>query len=235
MTTDPESSTFSFFKPGVGIIEPGGQLVIKSDHGTGKPGSSSSLDDTSALDISYQGSGTLDAKVTVDPLTGEGVPSGTSTPITLRIQVTIDAGQLAATAEVWAGKDHYSANSHGHPPDADATVRKLIDVLKREDWGGLYDLMASSVRNAISRQQFIAQITASDHGKPISITAQSPVSYSSAVFPEAQIALVITYQDNSGAKVTTQPVAIFTWEQNGWYLLDMREVGASPPPASSAT
>jgi hypothetical protein len=136
-----------------------------------------------------------------------------------------------AKCAVWAGKDHYIASSHGHPPDADATVSKLINVLTREDWSGLYDLMASSVRNQVSRQQFIDQITASKHGKPISTTAQSQVSYSSAVLPEAQITLVITYQDNSGAKVTTQPVAIFTWGQNGWYLLDMREVGASPPPA----
>ena len=169
-----------------------------------------------------------------DPLTGEGVPSSSAAPISLRVNLQIDAGREQGSVDVWAGKDHYSADSHGHPPDADPTVRKLVDVLRRSDWSGLYDLMASEVKANITRDQFIAGIQATIKGTPVSIEAQSRIAYSSTVLTQAQVTLTINYRDSSDAKIVViRPVALLIWEQHGWYLLDLREPGANPSSAGS--
>jgi len=150
------------------------------------------------------------------------------------VAVDLAAGHRNATAQVTIGDDSYSATSNGHPPDADATVTQLVDDLAGDDWGAVYDMASSSFQSAIGRDQYIAQMEAYDKGT-IAITTSSSITYPQMLYPAAQVTLAMSNLDSTSAAVTTNPVAVFIWQQNGWRLMQLLDPTAPQPPMFTAS
>lgn len=231
-----QSSSISFYEPGLGLVWTTGQLTIATSlAGSADPTSNpSGSDNLPALAITYSGPGTLSPGATVDPIFTWPVASGPTSAITLSVAVALGAGHTNATAQVSIGNGSYNATSYGHPPAVDTTVAALVDDLARDDWGAVYDMAASVLSSSISRDQNLALAAAYDTGT-ISVTTSSPITYLSMTYPAAQVTLTMTNLDKTGATVTTHPVATFIWQQNGWRLMNLLDPTLPMPPVFNAS
>ena len=171
-TSDATAGEFYFSAPGVGLALPSAKasLQLRSAHNE---------------QFRYDGTGTLFAAAVVSSDIIQPVATGPSSAATVRIVGHTDAASQTATVEVWVNGQHFNlkaapaphtadppphtADPPPHTADppphtADPTVAAVITALKATDLGALYDLADISLRNGLTREQFVTKLGATGGG-----------------------------------------------------------------------
>ena len=185
-----------------------------------------------SVTVRYEGAGTVDEAASLDFVFGLNRSSGSTQPVSIRLEAQIDPITSAATADLWTGGAHYSLVVRPPAHNADQALAAMLDAYRTEDWSALYDLFYSQVRTQVSRAEFVAQIAAAASGWPL-VDAQvvSPITYGSgqAGFFTAVAQVRVTYS-RLGATRTDLSQAVLLWENGAWALLTL---GSGPTPAPS--
>jgi hypothetical protein len=154
-TSDATAGEFYFSAPGIGLALPGAkaQLEVHSTHDE---------------QFRYDGAGTLYATAVVNSDIVQPVATGPSTAATVRVVGHTDGASQTATVEVWINGQHFNLKAAPAPHTADPTVAAVVTALKATDLGALYDLADISLRNGLTREQFVTQLGATGGGGSVS-------------------------------------------------------------------
>ena len=150
-TSDATAGEFYFSAPGVGLALPAAKasLQMRSAHDE---------------QFRYDGAGTVFAAAVVSSDIIQPVATGPSSAATVRVIGHTDAASQTATVEVWVNGQHFNLKAAPAPHTADATVAAVITALKATDLGALYDLADISLRNGLTREQFVTKLGATGGG-----------------------------------------------------------------------
>jgi len=157
-TSDATAGEFYFSAPGVGLALPSAKasLQMRSAHDE---------------QFRYDGAGTVYATAAVSSDIIQPVATGSSSAATVRIVGHTDAASQTATVEVWVNGQHFNLKAapaphtaDPTPHTADPTVAAVITALKATDLGALYDLADISLRNGLTREQFVTKLGATGGG-----------------------------------------------------------------------
>ena len=150
-TSDATAGEFYFSAPGVGLALPAAKasLQMRSAHDE---------------QFRYDGTGTLFATAVVSSDIIQPVATGPSSAATVRIIGHTDPASQTATVEVWVNGQHFNLKAAPAPHTADPTVAAVIIALKATDLGALYDLADTSLRNGLTREQFVTKLGATGGG-----------------------------------------------------------------------
>ena len=157
-TSDATAGEFYFSAPGVGLALPAAKasLQMRSAHDE---------------QFRYDGAGTLYASAAVSSDIAQPVATGSSSAATVRIVGHTDPASQTATVEVWVNGQHFNLKAapaphtaDPTPHTADPTVAAVITALKATDLGALYDLADISLRNGLTREQFVTKLGSTGGG-----------------------------------------------------------------------
>ena len=185
-----------------------------------------------AVDVSYDGAGTLDPAARLDFVFGLDWPSGQAQPAAIRLTASLDPIAGAASADLWTGGAHYRLRVQPPPRNADQALAAVLRAYRNEDWSALYDLYFSGLRAQLSRADFVARISTGVAGwRVVDAQVVSPITYSDgqAGFFMAVAQVRIT-RSRQGATRTDVAQAELLWENGRWALLTL---GTGPTPAPS--
>ena len=210
-TSDATAGEFYFSAPGVGLALPAAKarLEVRSAHDE---------------QFRYDGAGTLYASAVVSSDIIQPVATGPSSAATVRIIGHTDAASQTATVEVWVNGQHFNLKAapaphtaDPTPHTADPTVAAVITALKATDLGALYDLADISLRNGLTREQFVTKLGATGGGGSVTGVNVTGVTSYITTSAGADFALTPITFDYTKAGVQGQVVAhlrlIFTGGQ----------------------
>ncbi|MEC5152516.1 hypothetical protein [Cryobacterium sp. GrIS_2_6] len=209
---------FYFSAPGVGLVVPA------------KP---ATLDPHSAHDeqFRFDGVGTQYASAVLSSDIAQPVPSGASGTATIKVIGHDDPTARTANVEVWINGKHFTLEAAPAPHNAGPTLTAVITALKATDLGALYDLGDPSLRNGLTREQFVATIGATGGGSVTGLTPTGATTYvtTSAGADFALTPITFDYVKNGvPGEVTAHLRLIYTGGQ--WRYMTMQPDNA---PANS--
>jgi hypothetical protein len=200
---DAGAGQFYFTAPGVGLVQPttAAILVPNSAHDE---------------QFRYDGAGKLFPSAALSSDVAQPVPTGTSSPATVRVIGHIDPANQTATVEVWINGQHFTLNAAPAPHNADATVTAAVNALKATDLGALYDLGDPSLRGGLTREQFVAKLGATGSGAVTGVSVTGATTYvtTSAGADFALTPVTLSYASNgTPASVAAHLRLIYTGGQ----------------------
>ena len=164
-TSNATAGEFYFSAPGVGLALPAAKarLQMRSAHDE---------------QFRYDGAGTLYATAAVRSDIVQPVATGPSIAATVRVIGHTDPASQTATVEVWVNGQHFNLKASPAPHTADPTLAAVITALKATDLGALYDLADTSLRNGLTREQFVTKLGATGGGGSVTgVTVTGITSY----------------------------------------------------------
>jgi hypothetical protein len=118
----------------------------------------------------------------------------------------------------WVAGTHYQFASLAIPHDANSTAAAVLAAIGAEDWPTLYSLAGTSLRNAMSAQQFAQQISDEFNGGQVSGARQTgPISYTtnSAGASYANVPATFTVAQ-AGQTQTVSATVVLIREGRSW-------------------
>ncbi len=230
LATDPANTKmagqFVFYVDGVGTFLPGGTATV-------------AVHSAHDVQITYDGTGSIDAAAKMDLEFGRSITQGTPTPALIRLDAHIDTDHHTAEISFWAGGkqgttvqdangDHRSGATHyqlvaTQPESPTDTANSIARLTKAQDWSGLYALCDTSYQTLVSRDQWLqeepAAFTSWLAGASITDVTASAISTPNgdAGYWTAQFTLTLTASGAAGTKTRTSTV-ILIYEANGWHI-----------------
>jgi hypothetical protein len=198
---DPGAGQFYFTAPGLGLVQPTGVATLSPN---------SAHDEQ----FRYDSTGALYASTILTSDIAQPVPVGVSSTATVRVIGHIDPAHQTATVEVWINGQHFTLNAAPAPHNAANTVTAVINALKVTDLGALYDLGDPSLRNGLTRAQFVAKIGATGSGAVTGLTVTGATTYvtTSAGADFALTPVTLAYNSNgTPASVGPHPAHLHGW------------------------
>lgn len=185
--------------PGVGLAwsaQPAA-VTVESDHSD---------------QLRYDGPGFLDPNAILDTEFGIAYQQqGPATSKPIRLIGQIDPAHGTGSLEVWVAGKHYHFASLAVRQDADSTAAAVLAAIKAEDWPTLYSLADSSLRNAMTVQQFTQQVSDEFGGGQVTDARQTgPISYttSSAGTSYASVPATFTTTHNGQTQTVSATVVL---------------------------
>jgi hypothetical protein len=169
--------------------------------------------------LRYDGPGFLDPNAILDTEFGiayqEQGPA-TSTPIRLIGQ--IDPAHGTGSIEAWVGGQHYHFASLAVPQDADSTAAAVLAAIKAEDWPTLYSLADTSLRNAMTVQQFTRQVSGEFGGGQVTDAQQTgPISYTTSSAGTSYASVPATFTvTHDGQTQTVSATVVLILDGGSW-------------------
>jgi hypothetical protein len=109
--------------------------------------------------LRYDGPGFLGPNAILDTEFGVAYQQqGPTTSEPIRLIGQVDPAHGTGSIEVWVAGTHYHFASLAVPHDAGSTAAAVLTAIKAEDWPTLYSLADTSLRDAMTAQQFAQQV-----------------------------------------------------------------------------
>jgi hypothetical protein len=192
--------------PGVGLVwsaQPAA-VAVKSDQSD---------------QLRYDGPGFLDPNAILDTEFGIAYQEqGPATSEPIRLVGQVDPAHGTASIEVWVAGTHYHFASLAVPHDADSTATAVLTAIGAGDWPTLYSLADTSLRSAMTAQQFAQQVSDAFNGGQVSDARQTgPISYttSSAGTSYANVPATFTVT-HSGQTQTVSATVVLIRDGGSW-------------------
>lgn len=169
--------------------------------------------------LRYDGPGFLDPNASLDTEFGVAYQEqGPATSKPIRLVGQVDPAHGTGSIEVWIAGAHYHFASLAVPHDAGSTATAVLAAIGAEDWTTLYSLADTSLRNAMTAQQFAKQISSAFSGGQVSDARQTgPISYttSSAGTSYANVPVTFTVT-HAGQTQTVSETVVLIRDGGSW-------------------
>jgi hypothetical protein len=169
--------------------------------------------------LRYDGSGFLDPNAILDTEFGVAYQEqGPATSEPIRLIGQVDPAHGTGSIEVWVAGTHYHFASLAIPHDANSAAAAILTAIGAEDWPTLYSLADTSLRNAMTAQQFAQQLSDAFGGGQVSDARQTaPISYttSSAGTSYANVPATFTVT-HAGQTQTVSATVVLIRDGGSW-------------------
>lgn len=169
--------------------------------------------------LRYDGPGFLDPDAILDSEFGIAYQQqGQAASEPVRLVGQVDPAHGTGSIEVWVAGTHYHFASLAVPHDADSTATAVLTAIRSEDWPTLYSLADTSLRKAMTAQQFQQQVSDEFGGGQVSEARQTgPISYttSSAGTNYASVPTTFTVT-HSGQTQTVSATLVLIRDGGSW-------------------
>lgn len=150
--TSPDVGRFSFGVADLGLFFGDGPASVefKSD---------------SSVIVRYEGAGVLDRGASLDFVFNLALASGAAEPASIRLEAQVNPDRVTSSAQLWYEGVQYKLVDKQPASDPGGALGAILAAMAAQDWSALYDLGYSGFRNAISRDEFAARMSAGWAGR----------------------------------------------------------------------
>lgn len=150
--TSPDIGRFSFGVAGLGLFfgDVPASVEFKSD---------------SSVIVRYDGGGALDRSARLDFVFNLTLATGTTDPAPIRLEAQVNPDRVTSSAQLWSDGVQYKLVDKQPASDPGAALGTILGAMAAQDWPALYDLGYSGFRNAITRDEFAARMSAGWAGR----------------------------------------------------------------------
>jgi hypothetical protein len=125
---------------------------------------------------------------------------------------------IDGTADLTHGGTQYHVADLA-PEAADGALGEILEALKRQDWGALYDLSYSGLQESVTRPAFVQQMTAAWAGRgvvtSVGVTIPPQLGSGRPGYDSATAVAFFVLTEN-GLPTTYIVDVTMVWESSGW-------------------
>ncbi len=178
----------------------------------------------SSVVVRYDGAGVFDRGAKLDFLFNLTLASGTAEPASIRLEAQVNPDRVTSSAQLWYQGVQYKLVDKQPASDPTAALGTILAAMAAQDWPALYDLGYRGFRDAISRADFAARMSAGWAGRG-TVTATAIVSPPRlgdrrAGFDAAEATVSFTLTEDGVATTYLADITLLE-EPDGWKFISI--------------
>lgn len=180
-----------------------------------------------SIEATYKGVGELDRAATLDLDYGIlSQRSGSSDSVEISLRASIGPNHRTGTVAATVAGHGYAITDRAPTETAEAALDAMVIAIRKEDWGGWYELLSSTVARSFSEAEWVAMMQAGmvPYGSVVDAAA-GPLTYRNDAYLDVAEAPFSITVDKDGARRKLDYTVSLVWENSAW-----RFVSSTPPP-----